>query len=159
MAGPPWLVALGAAYVAILGGVTDETRQAFTEPGRRSSRPRRLVRDALADAEAFVSAQQVFDEIRRSGEKVGLSTVYRNLQGMAEAGELDVLRTGEGEALYRRCGPRHHHHLVCRSCGRTVEVEGPAVEQWATAAATEHGFVDVTHSVELFGLCAECAAR
>lgn len=144
--------------IGILGPV-DETKLAFTEPGRRSSRPRRLVRDALDEAEAFVSAQQVFDEIRTSGEKVGLSTVYRNLQAMAEAGELDVLRTGEGEALYRRCGPRHHHHLVCRQCGNTVEVEGPAVERWAAAAAAEHGFVDVTHSVELFGLCSECSGR
>ncbi|MBO0731026.1 MAG: transcriptional repressor, partial [Acidimicrobiaceae bacterium] len=83
--------------------MAQETRLAFTEPGRRASRPRRLVRGALDGTETFVSAQQVFDEIRAAGEKVGLSTIYRNLQGMAEAGELDVLRTPEGEALYRKC--------------------------------------------------------
>lgn len=132
---------------------------AFTEPGRRSSRPRRLVRETLDESDGFVSAQQVFDEIRTSGEKVGLSTVYRNLQGMADAGEVDVLRTDDGEALYRKCGTRHHHHLVCRRCGRAVEVEGPAVERWADAAAAAHGFVDVTHTVELFGVCADCATQ
>ncbi|MFT4083969.1 MAG: Fur family transcriptional regulator [Nocardioides sp.] len=139
--------------------MSQEAKVAFTEPGRRSSRPRRLVREALQEGEAFVSAQQVFDDIRAAGEKVGLSTVYRNLQGMAEAGEVDVLRTTEGEALYRKCGASHHHHLVCRECGRTVEIEGPAVERWANAAARTHGFVEVTHTVELFGRCAECAAR
>jgi len=139
--------------------VTQEAKLAFTEPGRRSSRPRRLVREALGAEDAFVSAQQVFDTIRTGGEKVGLSTVYRNLQGMAEAGEVDVLRTDDGEALYRKCGAHHHHHLVCRQCGRTVEVEGPTVERWAATAAAKHGFVDVTHTVELFGLCAECAAK
>jgi len=139
--------------------VTQETRLAFTEPGRRSSRPRRLVRETLDESDGFVSAQQVFDEIRTSGEKVGLSTVYRNLQGMADAGEVDVLRTDDGEALYRKCGTRHHHHLVCRRCGRAVEVEGPAVERWADAAAAAHGFVDVTHTVELFGVCADCATQ
>lgn len=135
-----------------------ETTGTVAEPGRRNSRPRRLVRDALESTDSFVSAQQIHDAIRADGEKVGLSTVYRNLQTMSEAGELDVLRNDEGESLYRKCGPRHHHHLVCRHCGTTVEVEGPAVERWAAAAAADHGFVDVTHSVELFGLCARCAA-
>jgi Fur family ferric uptake transcriptional regulator len=78
---------------------------------------------------------------------------------MAEAGDLDVLRTDDGEAVYRACEPGHHHHLVCRSCGRTVEVEGPTVETWTDRVAAEHGFTDVTHSLEIFGTCAECTRR
>ena len=75
---------------------------------------------------------------------------------MAEAGELDVLRNADGEAAYRRCSTGHHHHLVCRSCGRTVEVSGPAVETWANAVAAEHGFRDVSHDLEIFGTCGDC---
>ena len=52
----------------------------------------------------------------------------------------------------------HHHHLTCRSCGRSVEVEGQAVEQWAERVAPEAGFTEVGHTVELFGLCPDCAA-
>lgn len=70
-----------------------------------------------------------------------------------------MLRTVSGEAAYRRCSSGHHHHLVCRACGATVEVEGPAVERWARAVATEHGFVDVEHTVEVFGTCRPCAQR
>lgn len=106
----------------------------------------------------FCSAQQVHDELRAQGDKIGLASVYRNLQGMAEAGEVDVLRNDDGEMLFRKCGDVHHHHLVCRGCGLTVEIAGPAVERWATKAANDNGFVDVTHSIELFGMCANCAA-
>ena len=57
----------------------------------------------------------------------------------------------------RLCGLSHHHHLVCRGCGKTVEVAGPAVESWADKVAAEHGFTDVGHTLEIFGSCAECA--
>ena len=78
------------------------------------------------------------------------------MQSLADDGELDSLRTDTGEALYRRCSPQHHHHLVCRGCGLTVEVAGPAVERWADRIADEHGFADVSHTLEIFGTCAAC---
>jgi Fur family ferric uptake transcriptional regulator len=132
-------------------------KTAFTEEGRRNSRPRRLVREYMDGCESFASAQQIHDDLRERGDKVGLATVYRNLQAMADAGEVDVLRH-EDQMLFRKCGDVHHHHLVCRNCGLTVEIAGPAVERWATKAADDNGFVDVTHFLELFGLCATCAA-
>ncbi|HEX5560740.1 MAG TPA: Fur family transcriptional regulator [Nocardioidaceae bacterium] len=124
--------------------------------GTRPTRQRRAVAAALQGFEDFRSAQHIHDLLRRSGENVGLSTVYRTLQALADGGEVDVLRTEEGEALYRRCSATHHHHLVCRSCGRTVEVEGPTVERWADAVADRHGFSDVSHSLEIFGTCPDC---
>ncbi len=79
---------------------------------------------------------------------------------MAGDGEVDVLRTADGEAIYRSCATdQHHHHVVCRSCGLTVEVTGDAVERWAEAVAAEHGFSEVRHTLEIDGLCADCAAR
>ena len=92
-----------------------------------------------------------------SGSPVGLATVYRTLQLYADQGDVDVLRREDGEAIYRRCSETHHHHLVCRSCGATVEVEGPAVERWTTTMAAEHGFTDVSHTLEIFGTCAACS--
>ena len=91
-----------------------------------------------------------------SGSPVGLATVYRTLQLYADSGEVDALRREDGEAIYRRCSETHHHHLVCRSCGATVEVEGPAVEKWTRAMAAEHGYTDVSHTLEIFGTCASC---
>ena len=128
----------------------------MTEP-LRPTRQRKAVAAALADIDGFRSAQEVHALLADDGTKVGLSTVYRTLQAMADHGELDVLRTNEGEALYRRCSSEHHHHLVCRVCGATVEVEGPTVERWTRAVAAEHGYSDVSHTLEVFGTCANCA--
>jgi Fur family ferric uptake transcriptional regulator len=136
---------------------TDTTPRAFGEKGRRDTRQRRALRDHLASSNAFASAQQVYDDLRATGDRVGLATVYRTLQAMAEAGEVDTLRTDDGEVLFRKCGPSHHHHLVCRTCGLTVEVDGPSVERWASEAAEDNGFTKVTHVVELFGLCPACS--
>jgi Fur family ferric uptake transcriptional regulator len=130
--------------------------RAFAQPGRRDTRQRRALRECLDGLDSFASAQQLHDTMRVGGAKIGLATVYRTLQAMAEAGEVDTVRTDDGETLYRKCGTQHHHHLVCRRCGLTIEVDGPSVEQWASKAAQAHGFTDVKHVVELFGLCAAC---
>jgi Fur family ferric uptake transcriptional regulator len=122
----------------------------------RTTRQRAAVRAVFADLEGFHSAQEVHGLLRSGGDPVGLSTVYRTVQAMADDGELDSIRTDSGEALYRRCSRQHHHHLVCRECGRTVEVAGPTVESWADSIADEHGFADVRHTLEIFGTCADC---
>ncbi len=125
----------------------------------RATRQRAAVRLLLESTDDFRSAQDLHAQLRTAGEAVGLTTVYRTLQQLADSGEVDVLRTDEGEAVYRRCSDTHHHHLVCRDCGRTIEVEGPAVERWAQTVAGEHGFVDAAHTVEIFGTCASCAGQ
>jgi Fur family ferric uptake transcriptional regulator len=112
---------------------------------------------ALAASGQFQSAQQLHARLREQGDGVGLATVYRTLQHLAEEGEVDVLRTGDGEAVYRRCSTGHHHHLICRHCRRTVEVDSVAVERWARTIGEENGFADVEHVVEVFGTCADCA--
>ena len=122
------------------------------------TRQRAAVSDALADTEDFRSAQQLHEILRARGDSVGLATVYRTLQSLADGGEVDVLRTEDGENLYRRCERReHHHHLVCRGCGRTVEIDGPTVEAWAGQVGAAHDFVDIEHTIELFGTCGACA--
>jgi Fur family transcriptional regulator, ferric uptake regulator len=124
--------------------------------GTRPTRQRRAVASCLQQFDDFRSAQEIHDLLRRNGEHVGLSTVYRTLQALADAEEVDVLRAEDGEALYRRCSGSHHHHLVCRTCGGTVEVEGPTVEKWATAIAAQHGYAAVSHTLEIFGICPSC---
>ena len=128
-------------------------------PPLRPTRQRLAVVEALTSFDDFRSAQEIHDLLGRRKQPVGLATVYRTLQRLADSGEVDMLRTEDGEALYRRCSDAHHHHLVCRACGATVEVEGPAVERWTQAIATEHGYRDVSHSLEIFGTCPACARR
>jgi Fur family ferric uptake transcriptional regulator len=128
-------------------------------PGRRSTRQRSLLLELVGESEAFKSAQEIHRELRNRGETVGLATIYRNLQRLVDEELVDTVRNEQGEMLFRQCvRQRHHHHLVCRGCGRVVEVDGPAVETWASSAATEHGFTDVAHTAEIFGLCPDCGA-
>jgi len=127
-----------------------------TAPVRRSTRQRAAVNEILGELAEFRTAQQLHDQLRDQGNSIGLTTVYRTLQALADTGNVDMIRKADGEAAYRRCSTGHHHHLVCRSCGRTVEVSGPAVERWANAVAAEHGFREVSHDLEIFGTCADC---
>ncbi|MGH8960838.1 MAG: Fur family transcriptional regulator [Jatrophihabitantaceae bacterium] len=127
----------------------------------RSTRQGGAVKDALRSAGGFRSAQDVYAALRTEGESVGLSTVYRHLQGFVDDGLVDVIHTPEGETTYRYCGESgqgHHHHLVCRTCGRTEQIEGRVVEKWTSAVAAEYGYADVGHTVELFGVCGACSA-
>ena len=111
---------------------------------------------ALELAGGFASAQEVHRLITRQGDRIGLTTIYRALQTLQKESMVDLLRRDDGEAIYRLCGDGHHHHLVCRNCGRTVEIEGGAIEEWAEAVAKSHGYRNAGHSAEIFGTCAIC---
>ena len=128
----------------------------MTEAPRRT-RQRAAVEQALGTTAGFRTAQEIHDDLRHGGSTVGLATVYRTLQSLAETGEIDQLRTADGQVAYRACTTGHHHHLVCRACGRTVEIDAPELEAWATRIAAAHGFSDLDHELELTGRCGDCA--
>jgi Fur family ferric uptake transcriptional regulator len=125
--------------------------------GERSTKQKRALAGALAGVDEFRSAQSIHASLRADGERVGLTTIYNQLRALADAGEIDTFRNPDGETLYRRCRTdQHHHHIVCRSCGRAVEIEDDAVEDWASRVAKRAGFSEVEHTVEIVGVCREC---
>lgn len=135
---------------------------------QRSSRQAVAIEEVLRDADGFRTALEIYDEIRRRGDAGSLTTVYRHLNLLAGTGRADVVYRGEGEARYRLCGTvgavrdsaaaAHHHHVVCRDCGRSVEVSGAEVEGWAERVAAAAGYTEVSHTLEVFGLCPEHSA-
>jgi Fur family transcriptional regulator, ferric uptake regulator len=126
---------------------------------RRNTWQKEAVRSALGSEGGFVSAQALHSSLREGGSTIGLATVYRALADLEDSGEADTLRQ-DGESLYRACTPgTHHHHLICRNCGRTVEIAADEVEEWAKTVAARHGFTRPEHVVDVFGLCPECSAR
>lgn len=123
----------------------------------RNTKQRRAVRAALSAQTDFVTTQDLHTRLREDGQQVSLATAYRVLQSMADSGEVDVLRNEDGEAIYRQCeAEHHHHHLVCRVCGATVELEAPVVEAWAEQTAEAHGYTDLEHTLEIMGVCPQC---
>ena len=127
-------------------------------PAPRMTKQRAAVVGVLATGD-FRSAQAWHDALRRDGSTIGLATVYRTLQALAESGDVDAVVTESGETLYRRCEATedHHHHLRCRTCGRAVELDAPDVEEWAAAVGARYGYTGISHTMELTGVCAECA--
>ncbi len=124
---------------------------------QRMTKQRQAVFAELSRVNDFRSAQQIFEDIQSQGQRVGLATVYRNLQSLADEGTVDVLRSAEGESLFRYCkSSEHHHHLVCRICGAAAEIAQHEIESWVGEVAAAHGYTDVSHSMELFGLCSKC---
>lgn len=127
---------------------------------KRNTWQREAVRVELYAAEGFVSAKELHRRLIEEKSTVGLATVYRALASLVDTGEADSLQSPEGETLFRTCETTgHHHHLVCRGCGETRELESTVVEEWASRVGAEHGFVEIGHVVDLFGLCPECAAK
>ncbi|WP_025157992.1 Fur family transcriptional regulator [Leifsonia aquatica] len=126
---------------------------------KRNTWQREAVREALSSTEGFISAQSLHLSLHETGSPIGLATVYRALADLAAEGDADSLQSPEGESLYRACTGGHHHHLICRNCGLTVEIEADAVEEWARAAAAAHGFTQAQHVVDVFGLCENCSAQ
>ena len=125
---------------------------------RHATRQGEAISEVLSEVSEFRTAQDIHAELRRRGHRVGLTTVYRHLNLLADRGLVDLLRTPSGEAIFRRCAaPSHHHHLICRSCGKTVEFAGPEVERRAEEVARANGFHDVSHTIEIFGTCRDCA--
>jgi Fur family ferric uptake transcriptional regulator len=116
--------------------------------------------DALRASPSFRSAQEIYADLRAGGQQIGLTTVYRHLQRLADDGEVDVLRQAEGDVRYRYCrSESHHHHVVCRLCGRSAETDCPELSGWADSVAESLGYSDVSHAVEVFGVCATCRAE
>jgi Fur family ferric uptake transcriptional regulator len=123
----------------------------------RITRQRAELLALLDDVGAFRTPLQLYRDLRSRGAGVGLTTVYRNLQWLYEAGEIDSMRMPTGEQLFRRCGPAHHHHLVCRKCAAAVEVSSAVMEHWAATTGSDNGFTEISHTLEIFGLCAQCS--
>jgi Fur family ferric uptake transcriptional regulator len=123
------------------------------------TKQKRAVAAALEGTDEFTSAQDLHARLRAGGETIGLATVYNQLRALSESGEVDSMRGATGETLYRRCAQAsHHHHLVCRECGRAVEVDAPELEAWAQKVGRRHGFGELDHVLEITGVCDRCLA-
>ncbi len=125
---------------------------------QRMTKQRASIIDLMRSRPDFLSANDVHELLKNTGQQVGIATVYRNLQALAEAKEVDVIRQeGTDTQLFRYCADDdHHHHLMCRCCGKSVDIIGDGFEKWAEEMAAKHGFTQLNHTLELYGMCNEC---
>lgn len=133
-----------------------EGNQALRDAGMRATRQRMTVLEALRERPDAVTAQDLHMELRQAGEPIGLTTVYRTLTALADAGFLDTFNR-DGEQAFRLCGDAHHHHLVCEVCNRVEEIAADEVERWVHEVAERRGYRVTGHRADIFGICAACA--
>ena len=122
----------------------------------RSTKQKIAVESVLQKLKKFKSAQEIYEVLNKSEGRVGLATVYRTLQSLADSGFVDVVVSAEGESLYRACSQTHHHHLLCRKCGQTNEFSAPEIEKIAEQIAKKYNFSKTDHVIEISGICKEC---
>lgn len=129
-----------------------------SRPRTRNTWQKQAIDEILATNADFLSAQQIHQHVAESGRSVSLATVYRVLQSQVEDGAVDILALEDGQTLFRKCAiSGHHHHLVCRNCRATEEIEAPKIEQWADHVGDEFGFTQIDHTLEIYGLCPQCS--
>ena len=129
----------------------------LSRKGVRPTRARLEVLGELAREQDDVTAQALWRRLRDRGDSgIGLATVYRTLALLNEKGVIDSLSHHGTEHCYRLCADTHHHHLLCTSCHRVVEVDECGIDDWLDDVSKRHGFVATDHRVEIVGLCADC---
>ena len=133
--------------------------EAIAEAGYRLTQPRQSVAGLISARTGHFTSSDLLADARRGRLRLGRATLFRNLELFAELGALERLDLPSGEHAYVACEPeRHHHHVVCRRCGRSAEVQDSGLQTVVTEIARRSGYAIDTHRLELFGLCPDCAA-
>jgi Fur family ferric uptake transcriptional regulator len=135
------------------GEAVDQIAVRLRAAGLSPTRRRRQLLEALDGRRRPVGAHELYVELATRGERVGMSTVYRTLSALADAGLLHVF-TRDGETCYRPCAPGRHYHLVCRRCGEVHEHPAADDGTWLNRITAESNFHP--HQTELHGVCGRC---
>jgi Fur family ferric uptake transcriptional regulator len=131
---------------------------ALDEAGYRLTSPRRALASLIAGRSGHFTADDLLADSRRGRLGLGRATVFRALDVLADIGAIERLDLPTGEHAFVTCEPRHHHHVVCSSCGRSTPVADAGLERLAEAIGASTGYRVETHRLELFGLCHGCQA-
>jgi Fur family ferric uptake transcriptional regulator len=138
--------------VATSGQIADR----LTASGHRLTAQRIIVADALQSMRRTVSAQELFDDLRVEHPYLGRATVFRALDFLVDAG-LAQRFEGEGHVhVYTSCEPTHHHHLVCRNCGSTTDIDDSAVDALISSVLGRYEFKLDHAALDFYGTCARC---
>jgi Fur family transcriptional regulator, ferric uptake regulator len=134
--------------------------ETLEDAGFRSGGARRAVVELLGRQNCCMSAQEIFDRLRRARRPVGIASVYRALETLADLRLVKRIDAGDGIARYEPAQPDgdHHHHLVCRDCGKVEAFSDVRLERAIGKVADGLGYSVEEHEVVLTGACADCAA-
>jgi Fur family ferric uptake transcriptional regulator len=126
----------------------------------RDTPQRELILDAFLRREEHLSAEQLYDIVKKHDPSIGQATVYRVLKIICEAGLAREVDFGDGVMRYEHCyNHPHHDHMICKGCGKTVEVLDSVIEELQKRVADSLGFELTDHEMYLYGFCGDCRKK
>jgi Fur family ferric uptake transcriptional regulator len=127
------------------------------ENGLKQTPHRRLILDTFIANEGHRSVEDIHHDVRERDPRVGYTTVYRTMKLLSDAGLAREVDLGDGMTRYEHLyNHRHHDHMICTECGRSVEFLNPQIEKLQEQAAEKLGFRVVDHRLHIYGLCRFC---
>ena len=124
--------------------------------GHPLTNQRRLLLELLRDAEGHIDAKELFRRASAKDDSISPATVYRTLNLLKELGLVDKMRLGKIRCFYEVKQSPEHQHLVCRGCGKVMEIQNPQFQKLVNAVKREHGFRVTKAELYLEGYCPEC---
>lgn len=129
---------------------------ALRKQGYRLTRQRMLILEIIRASERHISADEIFSEVRRQAPDINLATVYRTLQWLQSAGLLRKIDVGKDRLEYEYAGGQVHHHLICKECGTTTEIDHHVIEKLQEHILEHYDFAADPDHLAIFGRCAQC---
>jgi len=121
---------------------------------------RTLIFDVFWSVEEHISPEELYRLVKEKDPSIGQATVYRTLKLLSDSKIAREVDFGDGVTRYEPYfGQSHHDHLICKKCGKSVEVVDEKIEKLQEALARKHGFILSGHSMYLYGKCRECSNK
>lgn len=147
----------GASDPTSDAGEVDAVLEVLRAGGGRITAPRRAVVEALLSGGGHISVEEVAEQLADHDPPIHLSTVYRTLETLEDAGVVTHAHVGHGRAVYRLAGTAHLH-AECDTCGKVIHLPADALDDLAATLAESDDFELQTTHFSLLGRCAECRA-
>jgi len=127
------------------------------DKGLRNTPQRDMILDAFLEADRHITAEELLERVRKKDPEVGYATVHRNLRLMCECGLADEIKIGRQKTRFeQKFGHDHHDHLICKKCGRFIEVHDDEIEKMQEKLAEANNFMPLSHKLEIYGICSKC---
>jgi len=117
---------------------------------------RKLVLEEFLACEGHVHIDEMHERVRGKDPTIGIATLYRTMKLLVDSGLANMHSFNDKTTYERLFQVRHHDHLICKGCGKTIEFEHPLIEKYQLEICDRHGFTLKSHRMELFGICKDC---
>ena len=117
---------------------------------------RKLILEVFLQQKGHIPIEDLHEKIQDQDTTIGIATLYRTMKLLVDSGLADIHTFNDKTTYERLYQVKHHDHLICKVCGRTVEFEHPLIEKYQLEVCERHGFTMKSHKMELFGICNEC---